>query len=208
MARMLTPDPLVEEENKPEEKPAVNEESGEFEYVLGRRQVASVGLVLLTGLAAFTAAAYMVGKSTAAPAKQEKAVDVPATLPAPKPAAAVQAPVTFAPQAQNVDPSILDAPLSGVPETGHLYIQLASVERGFATLMVYGTRKLGFPAFIATGASPVVYRVLSGPFPDKESYEKAKATFQAAGLNTFTRKFTGEEESKSVMPTPDESVQP
>jgi cell division septation protein DedD len=208
MARMFTPDPLLqvetEGEKQVEEKLAVVEESGEFEYVLGRRQVASVSLVLLTGLAAFTAMAYMVGKSSAAPAK-EKTVVVQAPAPAPKP---VTAAAVVTAEAPKIEASILDAPLSGTPEKGRLYIQLASVERGFATLMVHGARKLGFPAFVATGASPSVYRVLSGPFADKESYEKAKAMFQAAGLDTFTRKYTGEDESKSVMPKPDESVQP
>ncbi len=198
---MFTPDLLAEEEKQVEEKTGVPEESSEFEYVLGRRQVASVGLVLLTGLAAFTGLAYMVGKSSAAPVK-EKPVVVQAPPPAPKPTPAVTT------EPQPVDSSVADAPLFGTPEKDRLYIQLASVERGFATLMVHGARKLGFPAFVAMGASPSVYRVLSGPFPDKESYEKAKATFQAAGLDTFTRKFTGEEESKLVMPTPDESAQP
>jgi hypothetical protein len=193
---MFMPDLSVEEE-----KNEATEDPTEFEYVLGRRQVASLSLVVLTGIAAFTALAYMVGKSSAAPMK-EKAVIVQ-TPPAPTPKSAIPAP-----EAPKIDPSIAEAPLFGAPEKGPLYIQLASVERGFATLMVHGARNLGFPAFVAAGASPSVYRVLSGPFPNKESYEKAKATFQAAGLDTFTRKYTGEEESKSLMPTPDESVQP
>jgi cell division septation protein DedD len=205
---MFTPDPLelveTEEEKKTEEEKSVAETSAEFEYVLGRRQIASVSLVLLTGLAAFTAMAYMVGKSSAA----VKTVTVQA--PVPKPVLQTPVPVVSPPvaEAPSGDSAMMDAPLSGTPEKGRLYIQLASVERGFATLMAHGARKLGFPAFVATGASPSVYRVLSGPFPDKESYEKAKSTFQAAGLDTFTRKYSGEEESKTVMPKPDESVQP
>ena len=212
MARMFTPDPLdqvVEQvetqgEKQVEEKPVVANESADFEYVLGRRQVASVGLVLVTGLAAFTGMAYMVGKSTAAPMK-EKTVVVQTPAPAPKPSAPAAVVTADTPKA---DPSISEAPLFGTPEKGRLYIQLASVERGFATLMVHGARNLGFPAFVAQGSTPSVYRVLNGPFADQEAYQKAKTTFQAAGLDIFTRKYTGDESKDSATPKPDESVQP
>ncbi|MEI9814776.1 MAG: SPOR domain-containing protein, partial [Acidobacteriota bacterium] len=85
--------------------------------------------------------------------------------------------------------------LAGTPEKGRIYIQLASVERGYAILMVYGARKLGFPSFIAPGASSAVYRVLCGPFADEEAYKEAKQTFANAGLDTFSRKYTEPAES-------------
>lgn len=219
MARMFTPDPAepVKAAEEAPEKTAASaptpEAPAEFEYVLGRRQFASVGLVILTGLAAFTALAYMVGKSSAAPAKEIPVAQAPASKPAPQATPSTASAVVTA----TVDASIADAPLAGTPETGRLYIQLAAVERGFATLMVHGARQLGFPAFVTQGTSPSIYRVLSGPFPDSDSYQKAKATFQAAGLEIFSRKYTESPETKEAAPavsaapatpTPDESAQP
>jgi hypothetical protein len=191
MSRMFTPEPelsgapnaAIPESPAPVEVVEVAVEAPEeFEFVLGRRQIASVSLVVLTLIGACTAAAYIAGKSVG------KVVTVEAA--APKPLA--QAPVAAAAKPQ-VSADILDAPLGGSPEQGRTYIQLASVDRGFAALMVHGARKLGFPAFVAPGASDKVYRVLSGPFKNAEELEKAKATFAAAGLETFVRKIQAPE---------------
>lgn len=189
MSRMFTPEPElsgapnaeIPESPAPVEVVEVTLEGPEeFEFVLGRRQIASVSLVVLTLIGACTAAAYVAGKSVG------KVVTVEAA--APNVVQQAPAPVAAAPAKPQVSTDILDAPLGGSPEQGRTYIQLASVDRGFATLMVHGARKLGFPAFIAPGASDKVYRVLSGPFKNAEELDKAKATFAAAGLETFVRK--------------------
>jgi len=63
-------------------------EPSEFEFVLGRRQIASVSLVVLTALAAFTGVAYMVGKSSAPLA--ENSAPVTAPVPVVQPVVAVK----------------------------------------------------------------------------------------------------------------------
>jgi len=153
-------------------------EPSEFEFVLGRRQIASVSLVVLTALAAFTGVAYMVGKSSAPPA--EKSAFVAAPVPIVQPVVAVK---SAAP--------LPEAPLFGIPEKDHLYLQLGSVERGFAVLMVHGARKVGFPAFVAGGTNPNVFRVLVGPFQNQAEYQAAKGLFISMGLDTFSRKYEG-----------------
>ena len=124
-----------------------------------------------------TAAAYVAGKSVG----KVVTAEAPAapTAPPSKPVAA-----------NPVADTLPDAPLSGTPEPGKTYIQLASVERGYATLITEGARKLGFPAFIAPGTSPKLYRVLSGPFSNPAELQKAKAVFDTAGLDSFVRKYT------------------
>jgi hypothetical protein len=190
MSRMFIPEPELSGAPNAEipESPAPvsvePEAPEEFEFVLGRRQIASVSLVVLTLIGACTAAAYVAGKSVG------KVVTVEAA--APKAAAPAPSPVQTAVKPA-VSADILDAPLGGSAEQGRTYIQLASVDRGFATLMVHGARKLGFPAFIAPGASEKVYRVLSGPFKTTEELDKAKATFAAAGLESFVRKIQAPE---------------
>ena len=191
MSRMFTPEPEfpgAPNTEIPVSEPVQNAAPEEFEFVLGRRQIASISLVVLTAIGACTTTAYVAGKSVG----KVVTVAAPAPAPAPAPVQAAPAPVqaTVQAAAPAVHPDFLDAPLSGVPEVGKSYIQLGSVERGFATLMAHGARKLGFPAFLAPGPTPNVYRVLSGPFATTEDAQKAKATFDAAGLNTFSRKYS------------------
>ena len=176
MSRMFTPEPELygaPSAEIPETAPAAPEE---FEFVLGKRQIASIGLVVLTAIGVCTAAAYVAGKSVGKVVTVEGPV-APAASPS-KPAAATP-----------VADTIPDAPLSGTPEPGKTYIQLASVERGYATLITEGARKLGFPAFITPGTSPKLYRVLSGPFSSSAELQRAKAVFDTAGLDSFVRKY-------------------
>jgi hypothetical protein len=193
MSRSFIPEPALSPAPPTGEQEAAPPQ--EFEFVLGRRQIASVGLVGITLLAIFTVLAYMAGKSTGktvvveAPAKSVASAPAPSTAPAP---AASTVPA--------VSSSILDAPLSNTPEKGKLYIQLGHVERGFATLMVNGARKLGFPAFIAAGSTANVYRVLSGPFEDPADHQRAKAAFSVMGLNTFERRYS---ETPEATPVPE-----
>jgi hypothetical protein len=55
--------------------------------------------------------------------------------------------------------------------------------------MVHGARKLGYPAFVAAGTNPNVFRVLVGPFPKMADFNTAKALFQSMGLDTFERTY-------------------
>lgn len=168
---MLTPDPSL---------PVPEAESTEFEFVLGRRQVASVSLLALIAIGIFTTAAYMAGKGNA-PA---------ATPPPPAPA-----PVQVAARVP-----VAEAPLFAAPEKDGLYIQLGAVERGFAILMVHGARKIGYPAFVAGGTNPNVFRALVGPFNDKVAYQTAKAMFGSMGLDTFSRQYGETKETEATEP--------
>jgi hypothetical protein len=105
MARTFIPEPEaapeasaqtvdVTAEIATESTPDAAAEPSEFEFVLGRRQVASVALVIISGLAAATGGAYFVGKSSAAPIPQ---VAAPAPKPAPAPPVAEPAPKPTAP---------------------------------------------------------------------------------------------------------------
>lgn len=149
----------------------------EFELVLGPRQFASLGLVVLTALGVAAGVAYTAGKSVG------KVVEVRAPFIPP----IVEPAARELPIAEPVRSS--EPPIEGIPEPDRTYIQLGSLDRGFATMMAQGARKMGLPAFVAPGASPSVFRVLAGPFPDPSEMEKAQAMFHAIGLKTFVRKF-------------------
>lgn len=166
-------------------------QAAEFEFVLGPRQFASLGLVVLTALGIFTGAAYMAGKSSAKVVE----VRVPLITPAAEP---IQSAPASAKQTPESEPQP-EIPLEGLPEPDRIYIQLGSLDRGFATLVVQGARKMGVPAFVAPGVSPAVFRAIAGPFTDEKEMGKARAMFDAMGLKTFARKYP---EFKSSLHTP------
>lgn len=176
MSRMFTPEPSLSgapNATLPETAPETAA-SADYEFVLGGRQIASVGLVTLTILGIATGGAYIVGKSAGRTVEKIVTVEAPAAV-GPTPAAT---------------PLIVDeSPLFGAQERGKLYLQLASVERGYAQLMARGVRNAGYPAFVAEGMNPNVFRVLAGPFDSSEELQSVKTVFDAMGLNAFLRKY-------------------
>jgi cell division septation protein DedD len=157
-------------------------EAAEFEIVMGRRQIASATFLVLTVIASCAGGAYWVGKANHVVAAAPPPIVVQS---APPPAALPPAPMAV----NGVSSAILNAPLYGTPLKGPLYIQLGAVERGFAILMVQGSRKLGYPAFVGPSVSDHVFRVVVGPFKNEEEFNKAKAEFDQMGLETFARKY-------------------
>jgi cell division septation protein DedD len=154
-------------------------EATEFEFVLGRRQIASLLFVATVVLMICVAISYLAGKSMSAKA------------PAAAPAATVvvrepdQLPILL-----NQEPAPLpEAPLFADPKLGAVYIQMAAVERGVAVIFTEGLRKRGLTAFVAPGPNEKIFRVLIGPLPDPASYVKAKETVDKIGLATFARRF-------------------
>ncbi len=194
---MFTPEPSLPGTSVAESAPT------EFEFVLGRRQVASVSLVALIALGIVTTAAYMAGKSTVPAVAESVTPKQIETIPqAPKAEPIVNAETPTPPAAAPAE-----VPLFGIPEKDHVYIQLGSVERGFALLMVHGARKIGYTAFAAGGSNPNVFRVLVGPFDDKAQYQIAKALFSSMGLDTFSRKYVSPSDPSSAEPSAEGSIE-
>jgi len=150
----------------------------EFEFVLGRRQVASLLFVFSIVLMICVAASYVAGKTMA-----------------PKETAAASAPETVAAREPEPPPIILnqepapELPLFADPKAGSVYIQMGAVEKGVAVIFAEGLRKHGLNAFVGPGPSEKIFRVLIGPLPDPQSYVKAKDVVDRIGLATFARRF-------------------
>lgn len=154
---------------------AAPEEAAEFEIVLGRRQLASVGFVATVIVAVITSFGYMAGKAIG-PAPKTVIQRVVETVPAPS-APSVQA------------PSKPETPLFANPVDGALYIQMGAVEKGIAVIFAEGLRKHGLDAFVAPGPNDHIFRVLIGPVNGQEAHQKARKTVDDLGLTTFARKF-------------------
>jgi len=147
----------------------------EFEFVLGRRQVASLLFVATVVLMICVAISYLAGKSMSPKAP---AATIVVREPEPPPIVLNQEP------APAVEP-----PLFADPKNGSVYIQMGAVEKGVSVIFAEGLRRRGLPAFVAPGPSEKIFRVLIGPLPDPASYVKAKETVDKIGLATFARKF-------------------
>jgi cell division septation protein DedD len=172
-----------------EEAPAAEaaiEEGGEFEIVLGKRQIAGVLFLASVFLALFSAVSYVAGEAIGP--RRTVVVERPAPVAKPAPA---PAPVMSAPEPKPVQPpaSVQAASLFADPDKGALYLQMGAVEKGIAVIMAEGLRTHGFEAFVAPGPSKKIFRVLIGPLGDEESYKRTKDAVDDLELNAFARRY-------------------
>jgi cell division septation protein DedD len=155
----------------------------EWEFVLGRRQVASLSFVVLVLISVFSGISYLVGRTTLA-----RAI---ASAPPAKPvveaakAAPVAPPPVVVPEVQP-EPKV-NTDVFGTPIVGALYIQTGAVERGVATIMAEGLRTHGLPALVGPGPNDRIFRVLVGPFPSAAELQQAKESLEIIGLTAFAQ---------------------
>jgi cell division septation protein DedD len=187
------PGPVEPPVESPAATLAVPPTSGEFEIVLGRSQVASWLFMAVIAMAVCSSLAYLAGRS-AAPRKAPAAAATSIATPAP--AAALPAdtsPVAALPSVSILAPPNAaprsGAPLFAEPDAGQVYIQIGAVEKGMATILAEGLRSHGFEAFVASGPSEKVFRVLIGPLPNPEAFRQAKAAVDAIDLAAFARRY-------------------
>jgi len=177
-------------------------EDGEFELLLGNRQLMSVFFIVVILLGVFFAMGYIVGRNSSPVTAPEVAsrrteskplVETPApahedTAPvsAPKETASQQGPAT--PPAAAPEPVATPAPgtassratTSGQPESGKTYLQISAVDRDKAEIYVERLRKNNFSAIAAEiPEKPGVFRVLVGPVSD---VNKARVDLQNASF--------------------------
>jgi cell division septation protein DedD len=167
------------------------DDGGDYEFVLGRRQVASLSFVVLVLISLFAGIAYLAGRSAVAHVNSSAPVTIEAaaghpTPPPPTPATP-QAPVQ--PQATVEIPptSVISADLYAEPIAGQIYIQTAATDRGIARIMAEGIRTHGLPSVVAPGPNEKIFRVLVGPFPNMPAYQHAKEMLDQIGVSAFAR---------------------
>jgi cell division septation protein DedD len=169
----------------------------EFELVVGRRQIAGLTFLALVMIAVCSGASYLAGKVVSAreePAAQAIQIEEPpAPVVTPQPTPMIEA--TIAPQmgpppsAPPAAPKAAEAPLFANAVPRAIYIQVGAVEKGVATVIAEGLRRHELDAFVAPGPTEKVFRVLIGPFPDAEAYQKAQNIVDRIGLASFARRY-------------------
>lgn len=171
----------------------------DVEFVLGKRQVASVLFVAIVAIAVFCAVAYVVGRSVGTAAVQAPGPAICVTIPAPPPPAPVK--VVEVPTPGKQPDLSFEATTDPAPRPGDAYLQIGAVERGFAQVLVVGLRADGFPAVMTPSSSAKIFRVLIGPLNDRAAYARAKAQVEASGLNFFPRRYQVDAATSEPRPT-------
>jgi cell division septation protein DedD len=185
-------------------------DTGEFELVLGNRQLLSLAAIIVILFGVFFTMGYIVGRNSTPfaraaddappPSAGERRPQPAGELVAHPPAPAAEANPSGTQPAQ--PPAETEAtsearprPTEPVPpamaeaRAGESYLQVAAVARRDAEILVDTLRRKGFPAMLAVGPAEHLFRVLVGPYRDRDALGKAKSDLEAAGFrNAFVPK--------------------
>ena len=181
-------------------------DDGEFELILGNRQLMSVFFIVVILLGVFFAMGYIVGRNSSpvgapevasqrsatkpadTPASaRETATPTPASADAPTETASQQGPATKpAPPPEPVAPAppkvSSRVAAADQPESGRTYLQLSAIDHDKAEIMVELLRKKNFSAIAAEiPEKPGVFRVLVGPVAEAD-INKIRADLQNASF--------------------------
>jgi cell division septation protein DedD len=147
-------------------------------------------------IAVCSGASYLTGKAMSV--REESALPV-IQLEQPPAAAApvIEATIAPVPVAQLQSPiasPVTPKPAAEVPLFARtvpqaIYIQVGAVEKGVATVIAEGLRKHALDSFVAPGPTEKTFRVLIGPFPNAEAYQKAQNVVDQIGLASFARRY-------------------
>lgn len=187
-----------------------NNETGEFELVLGNRQLLSGFFVVVILFAVFFVMGYFVGRNSSPPVKMavETGTGAPSTAadarpqPASGAAPAAQNPAPAAEPAANepagepqptTQPAREAEPQTSPPATEPAavapgtYLQVMAVRREEADVVARSLKDKGFPSSLALAPTGLT-RVLVGPYTDAASLGKAKSDLENAGFHPIVKK--------------------
>lgn len=180
-------------------------EDGEFELILGNRQLLSVFFIVVILLGVFFTMGYIVGRNsgtvtaelTPAPVVDGRLPATEAPAKAPEPAPAPSTPTETSPQQPATPPPAAErepeptkretkaearTATGSHPAAGQTYLQLAATSQHEADIMVDVLRKKSFRAMAAEiDEKPGTFRVLVGPITDTTA-NKMRADLQGAGF--------------------------
>jgi len=193
-----------------------NNETGEFELVLGNRQLLSGFFVVVILFAVFFVMGYIVGRNStpatqlAANRDQSSAVTPSNVRPQPSSGTAPAAqnppaeqpkddagsttplsepqPTTQAAQkpATKAEPPTA-APAAVEPVPGETYLQVTAVKQEVAETVAKTLKDKGFPALLSPGPAGKI-RVLVGPYADLAKLGQAKAELERLGFSPFVKR--------------------
>ena len=191
-----------------------NNETGEFELVMGNKQLLLGFFIVVVLLAVFFVMGYIVGRNStpatqAAAGHDQTSAAAPSggrpqpasgTAPAPQnPTEAASEPPKEEPQPTTTQPAQpteakppTPAPAAPTvapaePVAGETYLQVAAVKQEVAETVAKTLKDKGFPATLSPGP-PGKTRVLVGPYTDLSKLGQAKADLERLGFQPFVKR--------------------
>jgi cell division septation protein DedD len=194
-----------------------NNETGEFELVVGNRQLLSGFFIIVLLFAVAFAMGYVVGQNSPRSSKLETAASTtPVATPAPVPDTSRQATVpavdatppaanpsdsAAAAPSDNAAPAPVSAPPQAAPPAASAasdsgdapalapgsYWQAIAVPQADAEVIASSLKEKGLPIVLTPGTRNLT-RVLVGPYTDQQSLGKAKTDLENAGFHPVLRK--------------------
>lgn len=193
-------------------------EDGEYELVLGNRQLLSIFFIVVVLLGIGFTLGYILGRNsgggpvTTEAALQQKvpetsaAADLPDPAPLeeakasepksaeskpyePSPAPVAETPKTSAKAAEKEKPATNKRFRTGAPPRGSVFIQVAAVSKVDAELEASTLAQKGYPTWVAPNPNNGdLFSVLVGPYEDKGELAKAKTGLEQLGFRKAFRK--------------------
>ncbi len=182
-------------------------DDGEFELILGNKQLLSVFFIVVILLGVFFAMGYIVGRSSgpaeaakrnqagdaAAPARTDAQSSMPAattqTLVEPV-TKTVETPAPTPPVERTIKAAAVSASAVTEPVAGQIYVQVLALGKPEAEVLAEVLAKKGFHATVAPGPNDRLFRVLVGPVKDAGDAGKIKGDLEQAGFKgAFPKKF-------------------
>jgi cell division septation protein DedD len=177
-------------------------EDGDYELILGNRQLLSIFFIVVVLLGAGFTLGYLLGRESAQPAQVAvKAAEAASDkLPEPiadPPRAAEPAPATAEPAVSkpsavppaDARPTPAGAYKTGVPPPGTSFIQVAAVAKRDAEAQAQSLAEKGFPMWVAPNEkNPELFSVLAGPYAERADLAKAKIALEELGFRKTFRK--------------------
>lgn len=171
-------------------------ENGEFEILLGNKQLLSIFFIVVILLGVFFTMGYVLGRNSAA----DEAAGTAAMTVAPRPAgesrpakesSAFSGSGVAQPQASEPPASTAETELAAViePSPGQTFLQVVAVQRTDAEVIAGVLKRKGFPSLIAPSPSPPLFRVLVGPLPDADALTRTRRELEDAGFKPIVRKY-------------------
>ncbi len=188
-------------------------QDGEFEVLLGNKQLLSIFFIVVILLGVFFTMGYILGKNSAVSGRPATTAGRPAAEPPSVPGATTSsfsqeqtkddvrplvenatAPAKTRPAAPAADqaepPKKVATPaLNSAPVPGKTYLQVAAVKRPMAELVAEVLQKKGFHCILLAHPTEPVFRVLVGPAADADAVTKLRQDLEAAGFRAIPRKY-------------------
>jgi cell division protein FtsN len=182
-------------------------DNGEFEVLLGNKQLLSIFFVVVILLGVFFTMGYILGRNSAPP-PATSSTQAKRSIPAPirqaerqeraeafrptEPAQSQQAPREAREEpkpAARAEPSAPDVPVVAEPAPGQTFLQVVAVNRPEAEVVADVLKQKGFRSVLAPVPDKPMYRVLVGPLEDADALAKTRSDLITAGFKPIVRKY-------------------